>query len=84
MNRGFMDAIDAIKRAATMAGVPITHIGVAMGKRANYVSVAANKNQRLRTDIAAAMLNVCGYSLCAVPNDLVDDTAMLRITATED
>lgn len=75
-----MEAIEAVKHAANVSHVPITQIGIAMGKRPNYVSVAANKNQRLRSDVLARMLDVCGYGLFAIPyghepNDAIQITA---------
>ena len=75
-----MDAMQVVKQAAKNAGIPITHIGVAMGKRPNYVSVAVNKGTKPNAELMARMLDVCGYGLFAIPyGDEPKDA--LRITA---
>lgn len=72
-----MNAVEAVKAAAADAGMPITHIGRAMGKRDNYVSVAANKGTDPGTAITAAMFAACGYSLVAVPSGSVPPGALV-------
>lgn len=62
-----MDAISAIKSAASAAGVPTTHIGPAMGKASSYLASAASRGSDPLTGTTAAMLAVCGYALAAVP-----------------
>lgn len=63
----FMEAIEAIKAAAAVAGVPTTHIGPAMGKAATYVATMAGKGSTPRVDTAARMADVLGYALALVP-----------------
>ena len=81
-----MKAIEAVKVAANNAGIPITHIGRTLGKRDNYVSslIRQNKarNSSLQINTAAAMLKVCGYSLCAVPSDAIPAGALVIDDAT--
>lgn len=72
-----MQAIEAIKTAAARAGVPVTHIGPAMGKGRNYVSVIAYKQADPSTATAAAMLAPCGYALAAVPVDELTPSALV-------
>lgn len=72
-----MQAIEAIKTAAARAGVPVTHIGPAMGKRANYVSSIASRGSSPQCDTAAAMLQACGYALAAVPADELTSSALV-------
>ncbi len=78
-----MDAIDVLKQAASNAGIPITHIGVAMGKRPNYVSATATRNSTPKADTLARMLDVCGYGLYAIPYEDAPKDA-LQITAVGD
>lgn len=72
-----MKAIDVVKAAAASAGVPTTHIGRAMGKRDNYVSAVASRGSTPQADTLAAMLNVCGYKLAAIPSDDVPGSALV-------
>lgn len=74
-----MDAMEVLKAAAERSGVPITHIGRTKGFADNYVNKSLYRGSIPKTDTMAWMLEVCGYSLCAVPNDLVTDD-MLVIT----
>ena len=71
-----MKAIDAIKTAANYACVPITHIGRAMGKRDNYVSVAANKGTDPKASTVAAMAQACGYALVLLPQSDLPENAI--------
>ena len=84
MKWGIMEIIEAVKTAAAAAGVPITHIGPAMGKRENYVSVVANKRCDPSTTTAAAMLEACGYALAAVPFDDLPASALVIDSAPGD
>ena len=72
-----MQAIDAVKAAAAAAGVPTTHIGPAMGKATTYVATSSAKGTTPRADTLAAMLDVCGYVLAAVPADDVPPSAIV-------
>ena len=72
-----MKAIEAVKAAAASAGVPTTHIGRAMGKRDNYVAAVASRGSTPQADTLAAMLDVCGYSLAAIPHAEVPDSALV-------
>ena len=72
-----MKAIDAIKEAAKLSGTPTTHIGPAIGRKSTYVSTIAYKNNTPQTDNTAAMLDVCGYALCAIPKDKVPPGAIV-------
>ena len=72
-----MDAMQALKQAANISHTPITHIGLAMGKTAQYVTSITTRNSTPKADTLARMLNVCGYSLYAIPdNETVPDTAI--------
>lgn len=71
-----MHANEALKQAAATAGVPITHIGPALGKALNYVNNSTSRGSTPRCDTMAAMLNVCGYALVAVPREDVPETAI--------
>lgn len=72
-----MKAFDAVKEAAKNSGIAITRIGVEMGKPANYVSNGASRGSSPQCNTCAAMLDVCGYALCAVPRDSVPSDALV-------
>ena len=71
-----MHANDALKQAAAAAGVPITHIGPALGKAPNYVNNSSSRGSTPRCDTMAAMLSVCGYALCAIPREDIPESAI--------
>lgn len=72
-----MDAFSAVKEAAYLTDTRITDIGPAMGKAANYVSNGASRGSSPQCDTAAAMLQVCGYTLCALPDGEVPAGALV-------
>lgn len=72
-----MKTLDVIRSAADAAGVPLTHIGRALGKRDNYVSAAIHKGVTPKADTLADMLAPCGYVLAAVPADEVPASALV-------
>ena len=72
-----MDAMDAVKAAAKQSCTPITHIGVSMGKRPNYINVAISRGRTPQADTLAAMLAPCGYVLAAMPKEDVPATAIV-------
>ena len=72
-----MRAYDALKKAAKSAGMPLTHIGPAMGKPAPYVNTGITRGSTPKADTLAAMLEVCGYKLAAIPDSDVPDTALV-------
>jgi hypothetical protein len=72
-----MEAIEAVKQAAAAAGVPVTHIGRAMGKRDNYVSATARRGSSPQANTLAAMLAPCGYVLAAMPRDDAPASALI-------
>ena len=72
-----MEAYDAIKAAAAVAGVPTTHIGPAMGKTPGYVANGAARGSAPRVDTMARMADVLGYALALVPVDDVPPSAIV-------
>lgn len=72
-----MKAIEAVKQAAAQADMPTTHIGRAMGKRDNYVAAVASRGSTPQADTLAAMLDVCGYKLAAIPEIDVPESALV-------
>lgn len=64
-------------------GVPLSHIGAAMGKAPSYVNSGITRGSTPQADTLAAMLDVCGYALAAVPLEDVPPTA-LRIDPPKD
>lgn len=72
-----MQAMQAVKEAAKSAGIPITHIGPALGKKANYISAYSTNGRTPSCSIAAAMLEPSGYVLAAIPRADVPETALI-------
>lgn len=72
-----MNAMDAVREAAALSGIPVTHIGTAMGKRPNYINVAIARGRSPQSDTLAAMLKPCGYVLAALPADQVPQCALV-------
>lgn len=72
-----MKAIDAVKTAAQRSETPITHIGPAMGRGRTYANRIAARGSTPQADTLAAMLDVCGYALAAVPVDDLPASALV-------
>lgn len=72
-----MKAYEAVRAAAKDSGVPITHIGPALGKSSVYVSNGASRGSIPKADTLASMLSVCGYVLAALPADQVPPSALV-------
>lgn len=72
-----MYALDVVRQVAQNEGIPITQIGLRLGKTRQYVSSLEQYRSNPRVDTMAAMLDVCGYSLCAVPSGKVPDDALV-------
>lgn len=72
-----MNAMDAVMEAAALSGIPVTHIGPAMGKRPNYINVAIARGRSPQADTLAAMLKPCGYVLAAMPAEDVPPSALV-------
>lgn len=72
-----MKAIDALKEALNSSGIPVTHIGLKLGRRPNYVSGIATRGSAPQADTLASMLSACGYVLAALPADQVPESALV-------
>lgn len=72
-----MKAIDALKEVLNSSGIPVTHIGLKLGRRPNYVSGIATRGSTPQADTLASMLSVCGYVLAALPADQVPESALM-------
>lgn len=72
-----MKAIDALKEALNSSGIPVTHIGLKLGRRPNYVSGIATRGSTPQADMLASMPSVCGYVLAALPADQVPESALM-------
>lgn len=77
-----METMNALKQAACNKGIPLTHIGVAMGKSRQYVHTILTKHATPQCDTMARMLDVCGYGLYCIPYEHAPKDA-LQITATD-
>ena len=72
-----MYAMDIVKQIAEQQGIPITRVGVEMGKSRQYVHGLMQHGSTPRCDTMARMLDVCGYALVAVPRDSVPSDALV-------
>ena len=72
-----MKAYEAVRAAAKSSGVPITHIGPALGKSSVYVNNGASRGSVPKADTLASMLGVCGYVLAAMPAEDVPPCALV-------
>lgn len=72
-----MNAFDAIKRAASASGKSLRGVSLSLGKSPNYIANNASRGSDPGTGNAAAMLKVCGYTLCAVPDPDVPGSAIV-------
>lgn len=72
-----MQAYEALRKAAKDAGIPLTHIGPAMGKPSTYVNNGITRGSSPQCNTMASMLDVCGYKLAAIPKDDVPDSALV-------
>lgn len=72
-----MNAFDAVRKAATSANIPITHIGPSMGKNAAYISSAASRGSSPQANTLAAIADVLGYSLVLVPSGDVPESGIV-------
>ena len=72
-----MNALNAVITAAERSGVKTTEIGPKMGKSYSYIAASVSRNSVPKADSIAAMLNVCGYVLCAVPKGKVPKSAIV-------
>lgn len=72
-----MKAYEVVRSAAKSNGVPITHIGPALGKSSVYVNNGASRGSVPKADTLASMLSVCGYVLAALPADQVPESALV-------
>lgn len=62
-----MKAIMAVDYAAKSTGTNLVDISRALGKSERYVHTTKSRGSTPRCDIIAAMLEVCGWRLVAVP-----------------
>lgn len=71
-----MEAMEALAKAARRSGTPLVCIGPAIGRSKSYVSVKINKGTDPQAGTLAKMLGACGWSLCAVPDAEVPESAL--------
>lgn len=70
-------AMNAMREVLQREGIPARQVGRAMGKGDNYVARIANRGSVPRCDTMARMLDVCGYSLVALPSAYVPKDAIV-------
>lgn len=72
-----MNSVEAVKAAAAKVGMPVTHIGPAVGRKPNYVSALAGKGSDPQVGTIVRLLKPCGYVLAAMPADAVPAEALV-------
>ena len=77
-----MNFYEAVAICAKNAGTNLHSISKSLGHSENYISNLKSMGRITSVENAARILEKCGYSLCAVPNDELAES-MLEITPTE-
>lgn len=72
-----MNAMEAVREAASRSGVSLIQIGPSMGKTRSYVSAKITNGTDPQAGTLAAMLAPCGHVLCAVPESDVPKSALV-------
>lgn len=72
-----MNAYETVRESAKVAGISTNSIGRALGKTSSYVASGATRGSTPKADTLAAMLNVCGYKLAAIPESDVPGSALV-------
>ncbi len=72
-----MEFYEALTEAAECAGLSLSSVGVKLGHSRTYVSVGMSRGSMPSVTNAASMLEVCGYKLCAIPEDSVPADALV-------
>ena len=74
-----MQAMQALKDIAKEQNKSLYRISLDIGKTKQFVSSTITNGSNPRTDTYAKMLATCNYTLCAVPNERVDNEHMYVI-----
>ena len=72
-----MNTPNLIRQAVSQADISMISASRAMGKNDNYFASVVARGSTPKADTLAAMLDVCGYSLAAVPNASLPDDALV-------
>lgn len=72
-----MNSYEAIEIAAANAGLSTNKVSRAIGKADSYISASKTRGSTPQANNLAAMLEVCGYKLAAIPSDDLPDTALV-------
>ena len=72
-----MYAMQIVREAAKASGKTLSQIGVEMGKSRQYVNAIETRGSTPNANTLAQMLDVCGWSLCALPNEQVPEAALV-------
>lgn len=72
-----MNAYKAVKEAATNKRISTNAVSRALGKADSYISSGITRGSTPKADTLAAMLEVCGYKLAAIPAEDLPDTALV-------
>lgn len=72
-----MDSYEAVTKAAEHAGISTNKVSRALGKADSYISAAKTRGSTPQADNLAAMLEVCGYKLAAIPSEDLPVSALV-------
>lgn len=66
-----------IREAAREANIPLTSIGIKLGKTKQYVHSVFSNGDNPKMETIGNILQICGYKLCAVPSGKVSADMMV-------
>lgn len=72
-----MKTDEVMRTVSDKAGMPLYQVSRAMGRNDNFISATLGRGSTPKADTLAAMLDVCGYSLAAVPHASLPDDALV-------
>lgn len=72
-----MKALDAILEIINKQDKPAYRVGVDAGYSRSYIGAAKTQGKTPTVEATARLLGVCGYTLCAVPDDDIPDGALV-------
>ena len=72
-----MKPMQAIRKAVKMSGKSLYRASKDLGKSSRYINSIITRGSTPNTDTLVKMLEVCGYSLCAVPSDKIPEYAII-------
>ena len=79
-----MDFYDIIYSIAIRKKMSLENLSLKFGKTANYIYSQRSRGSSPKVDTAAKLVSICGYKLCAIPNDKVPKDTYVVSVPSED